>query len=293
MKWNFSVVKKFIMKNKLVLLFVLFILLFISFSSFRESFTASSIDPFKYLAPVPSGNTWSQTTINDFTNKFNTVNSTQNSGEVAAQINPSFLNYIMSNALEEEAQYYIQNGKFFLDSYVTDYLTKNPVIRFDKPYTIDQLSAMGPNRLIYGQFLSRAELQQSPQPLSYQIYKGITPPPTSNTVTTTPTSNTVTTTPTSNTVTTTPTSNTVTTTPTSNIVTTTPTTNTVTSTPTTKPVTSPISIENNNNNKLLGNCYSVKDQEKCENSINAKGNKCFWRDSKKNKGSLCYSPLSN
>ena len=93
MKWNFSVVKKFIMKNKLVLLFVLMILLFISFMPFRENFSDSNIDPFKYLAPVPSGNTWSQTTINDFTNKFNTVNSTQNSGEVAAQINPSFLNY--------------------------------------------------------------------------------------------------------------------------------------------------------------------------------------------------------
>jgi hypothetical protein len=282
MKWNFSVVKKFIMKNKLVLLFVLFILLFISFMPFRESFSDlnSTTDPYKYLAPVPKGNTWSQTTINDFTNKFNTVNSTQNSGEVAAQINPSYLNYIMSNALEEEAQYYIQNGKFFLDSYVTDYLTKNPVIRFDKPYTIDQLSAMGPNRLIYGQFLSRAELQQSPQPLSYQIYSGITPPPTSNTVTTTPSSNTVSTTPSSNTVTTTTSSNTVTTTPKTTTV--------------TQPIniTSPISIENNNN-KLLGNCYSVKDQEKCENSINAKGNKCFWRDSKKNKGSLCYSPLSN
>ena len=173
MKYN-SILKKFISKNKFILLIILAVLLIVYFmSSFREGLenSDSNMDQYKYLYPPPANNMWSQQTMNDFAKKFNEVNN-RVGAPGAVQPNAQFLSTYMQNMLEEEAQYYIQNGKFVLDSYITDYLTKNPPNLFGETQTVDQIAALAPNRLVYDQVLYRLERAQSPQPLSYQIYKG-------------------------------------------------------------------------------------------------------------------------
>jgi len=162
-----------------MLLSVLVVILFFTyFTPFREGLLGSSIGEYDYLAPVPAGNVWSQDTIMQFVKKFNEVNNITGK-DSALQVN-NFENsydgqFFIGNALEEEAQYYIKNGKWPYDSYVNKYLSsldanKTIVPVGIKDITPTNVSEVWSNRVCYSQLMFGKESQMTPQPLSYQIY---------------------------------------------------------------------------------------------------------------------------
>jgi len=168
MKINFNSLDKysrylhnFINKYKFIILSILVTTIFFTLlSPIREGLT----NQYEYLAPDPSGNTsWSQDTINQFIIKYNTVNDLSGNN---AMSNNDFQSGSMwlSNVSEEEANYYIQNGKWPYNQYVTNNL-------------MPSLQKRWPNRLTYAVGIGLDEANQVPQPLSYQIYSGTKPAP--------------------------------------------------------------------------------------------------------------------
>jgi hypothetical protein len=131
----------------------------------REGLT--SLDQYQYLAPDPSGNTWSADTITQFTAKYNTVNDL--SGNKAIDSSDfSAGSFFTENATEQEAQYYVQNGKWPYDSYVTTNL-------------IPTIQKKFPNRFVYAMAIGSSEANMNPQPVSYKIFSGTTPDPSAST----------------------------------------------------------------------------------------------------------------
>jgi len=176
---SFDKIKKFFTTNKYILLSILVIVVFFNFisASFIEGFTA---DQFQYLAPIKNSNTWSQNTMTQFAKKWNEKNNA--SGISVLQDNAQSLKFYISNTLEEEALYYIQNGIFPYDSYVTNYLNQNPTVipthetlANGTPLIPSNISQMWPNRIAYKQFIAPIESKQTPPPISYQIYMGTIP----------------------------------------------------------------------------------------------------------------------
>jgi len=183
MKFNLNIVKRFALKNKFVLLSLFIIAIFFIYfmKPIREGLTGSAIGEYQYLAPPPSGNTWSQTTLSQFVAKFNAVNNLV--GTDNEQFVSTLNGQIWQNALEEEAQYYIQNGKWPYDSYMTNYVSQNPnlFVEANSPYgniNASNVMQIYSNRYCYGNFIYQLESKQTPQPLSCQIYLGTVPPPT-------------------------------------------------------------------------------------------------------------------
>jgi len=174
---------------KKIYLFILLLFTILVFLLITEGFGFKTSTPligeFDYLAPIPPDNTWSQDTIDKFIDKYNSANSLP----ATQMINPdTFVNYkITTVALEKEAIYFNDNGKWPINKYVTDYLTnhtpKHPIFgqaipnRPGQVYSIDTLSTMWPNRLLYQIFIATNEMQLSPIPISYQIFKGSASPP--------------------------------------------------------------------------------------------------------------------
>ena len=163
----------------LLLVFLLFLL------PITEGFGFSStkiplIGEFDYLAPVPESNTWSQDTIDKFIDKYNSVNKLP-----AAVMLKSDTIWFLPVTQEKEAIYFIDNGNWPINTYVTEYLTKNkpPIFgqplpdRPDEVYSLETISEIIPNRVIYQLFISTSEMQMNPLPMSYQIFKGTVEPP--------------------------------------------------------------------------------------------------------------------
>ena len=179
---------KFLMKNMYIILSILVIVIFFYFvtppffnffPAFTEGFT---VDEYKYLAPPPAGNTWSQDTIDKFVQKYNSSNTGQSPLD-AASVNMIFINNV--GVTEEEAKYYIQNGTWPYDAYVVNYVKQNPDIIHGtqpdgSPQTISSASKTLANRGFYQIGIFPIESVQNPQPLSYQIYMGIVPDPNSS-----------------------------------------------------------------------------------------------------------------
>lgn len=183
-------IEKFFMTNKYILLSILVVVLFFYFVSptflpsfpFVEGFTA---DQYKYLAPVPANNTWSQDTMTKFAEKWNGVNNT------TAEATAESLSQIMINATEEEAKYYIKNGNWPYDAYIMNYMKQNPNLISNmkqddgSPQTLSNLAKHLSNRTLYSQLIAPFESTQSPQPPSYQIFMGTIPDPDASTSTST------------------------------------------------------------------------------------------------------------
>jgi hypothetical protein len=187
MKFNFANIKKVIIKNKFLVLSVLIIILYVTyFNPFREGLgmlesSSSSIGEYDYLAPIPSENTWSEDTTNSYVAKYNSVikDSSGNSG----QLTPENAKFLYNFALEEEAQYYIKNGKFPINSHVTNYLIQNPDLFSNQkmpngePLNSTNVSKLLPNRYLYAFVIAPKEDNLTPQPLSFQIFMGTAKPP--------------------------------------------------------------------------------------------------------------------
>jgi hypothetical protein len=163
----------------LLLIFLLFLL------PITEGFEFSStpLGEYDYLAPIPDSNTWSQDTIDKFIDKYNSVNELPAAHMLKSD---TFIaNGGLKLALEKEAIYFIINEKWPINKYITEYLTthKPPIFGQaipDKPgevYSLDTLSVIMPSRSIYQLLIAATEMQLTPIPLSYQIFKGTVQPP--------------------------------------------------------------------------------------------------------------------
>jgi hypothetical protein len=185
MKLNMYNVKKFLMKHKYFILLVVLLTLFFVFllPSFREGLANAAIGEYTYLAPVPAGNTWDQSTMDKFAKKYNEVNN--KTGDAMIKGNAEVLKDFFPFALNAEVNYYIQNGKWPYCSYVSTYVEKHPEeigIGTGKdpsgnPITIEFFKKLFPNRFIYANYIGPREKDMTPQPLSYQIFMGTAKPP--------------------------------------------------------------------------------------------------------------------
>uniref|UniRef100_A0A6C0BC23 Uncharacterized protein n=1 Tax=viral metagenome TaxID=1070528 RepID=A0A6C0BC23_9ZZZZ len=191
---KFDNLKNFFARNKYILLSILVIVLFFYFVtppflpfSFTEGFTA---DKYKYLAPVPKDNTWSQDTMTKFAEKWNTVNKATDIFVLKPDVQN--LGSYIGMALEEEATYYIQNGKWPYNFYITNFLNKNPTIFGNMlmpdgtPVTTSNISQMWPVRIVYNQVILQnpgkivlpdSETDQT----AYKIFMGTIPDPDAST----------------------------------------------------------------------------------------------------------------
>jgi hypothetical protein len=167
-----------------ILLFLGMLILLLCFFNKQEGFT-NSIGKYDYLAPIPQPNIWTPAVINLFVDKFN---SNMGTGNILLMVNKktfatdSRSKLIMENALEEEANYYITNGKFPINLYVSDYLISNPnsvtpKITGSFNYDNTTISQVWPSRYIYDTIISINESKIRPLPESYEIFKGTKPPP--------------------------------------------------------------------------------------------------------------------
>jgi hypothetical protein len=164
-------------------LFVLIMLLFIFSTNSIEGMT--TIGKYTYLPPVVPESKWSQDVITKFVDKYNKNLDEKSEYRLNA---PTFAtdrssNTFMSEALEEEAKYYIDNGKWPYCHYVSDYLNNNPTaipsnfVMNGKKITQTNVSTFLSNRKVYEQFIMQMEAKLDPQPESYNIFKGTQPPP--------------------------------------------------------------------------------------------------------------------
>jgi hypothetical protein len=180
MKFN---IKKFIFRNKKTLLFLgalfLGVMIFISFYKIKEGFDNSSIGEYAYLKPVPANNTWSQATLDAFKIAYK-----KNQETKLGDNYDSMEKAMIDSSTEEEGQYYISNNKFPWGSYITNawtnYLKANPM--YTNGASIEDAvknSMQAQNTRQTYVLLRPAESQQTPQPLSYQIYMGTAQPPAS------------------------------------------------------------------------------------------------------------------
>jgi hypothetical protein len=174
MKINFDYIIRYLRKYKFILLAVfVFIIILLNFKRVREGLTGSQIGEYQYLAPIPSGNKWTPTTIDQFVNKFNTVNSVTDGTR--------YLDFLNKWALEEEAQYYIQNGVWPYGSYISNYLSQNPgnidgAMEYGKNLTASNIKQFYPSRFVF-KLIQRYVANKNP--LAYQIYMGTAQPPSS------------------------------------------------------------------------------------------------------------------
>ena len=175
--------------NKLHLFILL--LVFLLFLPIAEGFTniqtqSPLIGEYEYLAPIPDSNTWTQDTLDKFVDKYNSVNEVPASQMLKSD---TFVaNGGFKIALEKEAIYFNDNGKWPINKYVIDYLTTHKPSNFGQPikgkegkeYSLETISEMMPNRIIYQTFIAPTEMQMTQLPMSYQIFKGMVKPPASN-----------------------------------------------------------------------------------------------------------------
>jgi hypothetical protein len=151
-------------------LILIFILLFMLVQPKVEGLVMGKYD---YLAPIPNLS-WGQITIQKFVDKYNEMGYNQlDSGTFTTDKKGMlFMNY----ALEEEGLYYIQNGRWPYNEYVTNYLKSNSIpkgLNVDNvPITKDNIDQFYPNRYVYMSFISQKESSIKPPPESYQVFKG-------------------------------------------------------------------------------------------------------------------------
>jgi len=163
------------MKIALYLLFL--VVLLIATFSLKEGFETGK---YAYLAPF-------KPYVLDDTTKRNFTTAYNNSGGLIypnAYIKDDdvALNAFKMYASLDEINYYIQNKKWPINSYVTNYVATNKAT-FDNILTqlkinsVDDFYRILPVRYIYALFIHPTESKLSPVPLSVDIFMGKQPPP--------------------------------------------------------------------------------------------------------------------
>ncbi len=133
-----------------------------------------------YLAPSNTPTVLDADTLLKFNHAYNTTNE---SIKTLSPITSTYSNFFAANATLDEFNYYIKNNKWPYNTYITDFLSKNPDL-LDKTTTfapnaatVDTLQKAFPNRIAYRMFVSPIESKQDPSPMAYQIFMGTSPPP--------------------------------------------------------------------------------------------------------------------
>jgi hypothetical protein len=191
LKFNFDI-KKIILVLAILMIFFTFMPFGKSKCNcmrFREGFTDSvEIGEYDYLAPVPPDNKWSTNTLNNFVTAFKKSNGCKLIGAECSSItnDPSnkIMAFYMERVSEQEAEYFIKNGKFPINKYVKtlvqDMLSKNAKANPGvKQMSYEDMENIWTSHIIYGIYLQPTEKDKNPQPLSYQIYIGTAKPPVS------------------------------------------------------------------------------------------------------------------
>ena len=180
MKFNLESIFVYLRKNKYVFLvvFIMFIFLF-HFRTVREGLTGSS--DYNYLAPPPSNNKWNDNIWNAFVKKWNSIfcpTNTNGPNCLKLPVDNGISNFYYKNATQPEIQYYIKNGIFPYNKYVTNYASKNPRIfngykdHLGNDVNISYFQKAMPNRSFYQRFMSFAEAKMNPLPQSYKVFSG-------------------------------------------------------------------------------------------------------------------------
>lgn len=173
-------------KNDLIILIlsIIFIcyILFVSVIGKREEFVLmdKGIGEYQYLAPIPAYEKWSDTTIDQFIEKFGKVTGFTPGKE--------FINNTLAiNITEDEAKYYISNGKYPICPYIVNYCNNEPTsinnLGLDSsgnPITIQLLQKYQANRIIYQIIILPIQKILDPKPDACLIYLGEKEPPTYN-----------------------------------------------------------------------------------------------------------------
>jgi len=144
------------------------------------------IGKYDYLAPPPP-DIWNQDIINKFVNKWNSNLGNGNDNymlDASAFTKSGAGKKIYENVLEEEAVYYINNGRWPINTYVSDYLDANPTAIPDNfklengtRITRNNISQYFSSRVIYAMIIYIKEYQITPPPESILIFSGQKPPP--------------------------------------------------------------------------------------------------------------------
>ena len=152
-----------------------------NYSSSTSSLSSSSIGKYDYLAPIPTTNIWNPDIITKFVNRYNSNLGTGNDDKMM-KVDDGTQKAMVAWALEEEAVYYVNKGKFPVCLHVKDFFDANPdKIPSTKMGSITinttNISQLLPNRLLYGAFVAPKDSQFKPPPEAYDIYMGKKPPP--------------------------------------------------------------------------------------------------------------------
>lgn len=158
---------------KIVLYLLLLVVLLIASFSLKEGFETGK---YAYLAPI-------KPYVLDDTTKRNFITAYNNSGALVLpnaymkEGDDTTVNQFKLFASLDEINYYIQNKKWPINSYVTNYVVTNKatfenIIKQLKINTFDDLYRALPVRFIYGQYINPTESKLSPVPLSADIFMG-------------------------------------------------------------------------------------------------------------------------
>jgi hypothetical protein len=165
----------------LSIIFICYIL-FVSVIGKREEFVLmdKGIGEYQYLAPIPAYEKWSDTIVDQFLVKYDQVADHEFPKEY-------IVNFLSTYTSEEEAKYYISNGKFPICPYVINYCNNEPTLinKFGldssgNPITIEMLRKGQPNRIIYAVIILPIQEKLDPKPDACLIYLGEKEPPTYN-----------------------------------------------------------------------------------------------------------------
>ena len=150
-----------------------------------EGLTTDRIGKYDYLKPVTdvvSDDTWKKLLFASKTGcgtaDDNKCTNDQINGYIKRKYKSSF-----KCATTEEVNYKIKNGYWPWGSYITQKYADYVNARFtklsdtEKQQQIENEKYSYPSRCMYAVYLEQEEKVMDPQPLSYKIYMGITPPP--------------------------------------------------------------------------------------------------------------------
>ena len=164
-------------------LFLLIMLLFIFSNNSIEGMT--TLSKYSYLPPIVPDTKWSQDIITKFVDRYNKNLDEKSEFKMNAVTfaTDRISNTIMTDALEEEAKYYIENGNWPYGYYVSDYLNNNPTaipsnfVLNGTKINQENVSKFLSNRKVYSEFIAFIEAKLDPIPESYGIFNGTQKPP--------------------------------------------------------------------------------------------------------------------
>lgn len=169
-------------------LYVLFLCILVAFSFISKHY---SIDPmsnsemgqYDYLEPKTNTNL-SYDTIKKVGDRINLNlgncgNNTQVMFNISTYKDHPYWNYIINNISQKEADYYIKNGTWPSNTYISDFLKSTP--KFSSSIcslnlTNTTLLKLFPVRLIYGINFEYKDSKINPKPEAYEIFQGTKPP---------------------------------------------------------------------------------------------------------------------